>query len=134
MKWSDTKASSKAEIICQKALKCEGDETYDSSLTGKFLTRLGKGIIITKVLEVKNILEYLSNFLRVVVPKILRTPHMAIRLITMRETRFNSSVKKATQIITPSIKFKPSVNVRMVNVPGRRKSQTGTVWMEITSR
>ena len=53
MKWSDARAgASKAEVICQRAQKCEGDQTYDSNMQGNFLAGLGKGIIITKVLEV----------------------------------------------------------------------------------
>ena len=53
MKWSDAQAGvTKAEVICQKPQKCEGAETYDINLDGSFLSGLGKGIIITKVLEV----------------------------------------------------------------------------------
>ena len=53
MKWRDAEAGvSKAEVICQRAQKCEGDETYDSNMQGNFLSKLGNGIIITKVLEV----------------------------------------------------------------------------------
>ena len=59
---------------------------------------------------------------------------MANLLITMRETRFSYSVKRASQIITPSIKFKPSASVQVEHVVGRRKFQTGVVSMETTSR
>ena len=67
-------------------------------------------------------------------PKILHTPHMAILRITMRETRFSYSVKRASQIITPSIKFKPSASAQVEHVVGRKKSQTGVVSMETPSR
>ena len=54
MKWSVAESGlSRAEVICQRTPQCLGDETYDENLNGHFLNKLGKGIIIAKVVEVK---------------------------------------------------------------------------------
>ena len=53
MEWSDVAAGVTAEILCQKTLRCLGNETYNAELNGEFLNRLGNGTIISRVIEVR---------------------------------------------------------------------------------
>ena len=88
----------------------------------------------TVALKTLAVSRNINFFLRVAVLTPFRSPLMALRPITTRATRFDSSVNPVSQIITPNTKFKPNANAPMEVAHGRKNTRTGFVSTAITNR